>query len=33
VKKQLTFKAVEVLYVVKENTQKVEIKDEVNKKK
>ncbi|PKY39778.1 hypothetical protein RhiirA4_528109 [Rhizophagus irregularis] len=29
VKKQLTFKAVEVLYVIKENTQKVEIKDEI----
>ncbi|CAB4430328.1 unnamed protein product [Rhizophagus irregularis] len=29
VKKQLTFKAVEVLYVIKENTQKVEIKNEI----
>ncbi|PKY63366.1 hypothetical protein RhiirA4_492028, partial [Rhizophagus irregularis] len=29
VKKQLTFKAVEVLYVVKENTQNVEILDEI----
>jgi hypothetical protein len=32
VKKQLTFKAVEVLYVIKENTERKEIKDEVNEK-
>ena len=29
IKKQLTFKAVEVLYVIKENTKEKEIKDEV----
>ncbi|GBB95229.1 hypothetical protein RclHR1_00250027 [Rhizophagus clarus] len=29
IKKQLTFKAVEVLYIIKENTQKVEIKNEI----
>jgi len=30
IKKQLTFKAAEILYVIKENSKK-EIKDEVNK--
>jgi hypothetical protein len=32
-KKQLTFKAVEVLYIVKEKTQKAKIKEEVKIKK
>jgi hypothetical protein len=33
VKKQLTFKASEALYVIKEKTQKAEIKEEVKIKK